>query len=214
VRADNRNIGLDHPHRGDLHGTSSTTITLGLEPADDDASLSVLLVRPSSRILEFVRVVRGTVAGCIGGLLAAGAMSLAHVLISAAVSKSRRQAEQESPKEEDATVKVAAAVVSSFGYQLTEDDKSKAGTVVHYAFGGGVGAVYGALAELSPNVRIGLGLPFGVAVWLGAHVITVPALGLAKPPTQQPPSKEAQELGLHLLYGLTTEYVRRLLRRE
>lgn len=159
-------------------------------------------------------MVRGTVAGCIGGLLAAGAMSLAHVLISAAVSKSQRQAEQASPKEEDATVKVAAAVVSSFGYQLKEDDKSKAGTVVHYAFGGGVGAVYGALAELTPNVRIGLGLPFGVAVWLGAHVITVPALGLTKPPTQQPPSKEAQELGLHLLYGLTTEYVRRLLRRE
>ena len=145
--------------------------------------------------------------------MAAGAMSLAHVLISAAVSKSRRQAEQESPKEEDATVKVAAAVVSSFGYQLTEDDKSKAGTVVHYAFGAGVGAVYGALVELAPIVRSGLGLPFGAAVWLGAHVITVPALGLATPPTRQPLSKEGEEFGLHLVYGLTAELVRRLLRR-
>src|SRR5262245_43404120 len=40
---------------------------------------------------------------------------------------------------------------------------------------GCVGALYGAAAEIVPRVRMALGLPFGAAVWLGAHVIAVPA---------------------------------------
>jgi putative membrane protein len=163
-------------------------------------------------MLAFMRVVRGVLAGFFGGLVAAGAMSLAHNVLSALVLKPPAL-QPSTPKEEDATVKVAAAVAGSVGYQLSEEAKPKAGTFVHYAFGAGVGAVYGALGELAPLVRAGLGLPFGAAVWLGAHVITVPALGLAKPPTQQPLGKEAQELGLHLVYGLVTEVVRRLLGR-
>ena len=55
------------------------------------------------------------------------------------------------------------------------------------------------------------GWAFGVAVWLGAHVVMVPALGLADPPMRQPLGKEAEELGLHLAYGSTTELVRRML---
>jgi uncharacterized membrane protein YagU involved in acid resistance len=159
-------------------------------------------------------MMRGALAGFCGGLLAAGAMSLAHVMIGAAASKPDPVASREVPEEEDATVKVAAAVVSTFGYRLAESNKTLAGSAVHYAFGGGVGGIYGALAERAPAVRAGLGLPFGAAVWLGAHVITVPALGLARPPTRQPLAKEMQEFALHLLYGLTTEIVRRLLRRS
>jgi len=41
----------------------------------------------------------------------------------------------------------------------------------------------------------------------------VPALGLAESPTRQPLGKEAEEFGLHLLYGSVTELGRRLLRR-
>jgi uncharacterized membrane protein YagU involved in acid resistance len=55
-------------------------------------------------------------------------------------------------------------------------------------------------------------VPFGLAVWLGAHVITVPALGLAEPPTRRPRSKEGLELLLHVVYGAVTETVRRLAR--
>jgi len=43
-------------------------------------------------------------------------------------------------------------------------------------------------------------------------VMTVPALGLAEPPTRQPLAKEMPELGMHFLYGMVTELVRRLLR--
>jgi putative membrane protein len=160
--------------------------------------------------MNSVDVARGAVVGLVGGLLAAGAMSIAHRIL-ADLSPPAQSPPSAEP--EDSTVKVASAATRLVGYRLAEDQKAVAGSVVHYAFGAGVGAVYGAAAEIVPRVTTAFGLPFGVAVWLGAHVVAVPALGLAEPPTRQPIGKEAKEFGLHLVYGAVTELVRRLLRR-
>ncbi len=75
------------------------------------------------------------------------------------------------------------------------------------------GAIYGAMAELLPSVTLGAGLPFGTAVWLIADEATLPALGLAKSPTEVPVSKHAYALASHFVYGLTTDIVRRVVRR-
>ena len=151
---------------------------------------------------------RGALLGLLGGLCAAGAMSLAHRI----VRDSTLKPEAAEPRTDDATVKVASPIMRLAGVHLTEENKALAGNVVHYAFGALVGAVYGAVAEIVPRATAAAGLPFGVAVWLGAHVIAVPALDLAEPPTRRPVDKEAEEFGLHLIYGMTTELVRRLLR--
>src|SRR5262245_51172312 len=150
---------------------------------------------------------RGAGAGLLGGLLAAGAMSLMHTVLADGGAGGGR-----STPPEDPTVKVAAAATRLVGYRLGESEKAPAGSVVHYAFGAVVGAVYGAAAEIVPIVSKAFGLPFGAAVWLGAHVVAVPALGLAESPVRQPAAKEAEEFGLHLVYGTITELVRRLLR--
>jgi len=154
-------------------------------------------------------VAYGALVGLVGGLLAAGAMSVAHHLASGMIPKAETPP---GPTTEDSTVKVASAAMRLVGAGLAEDQKPLASSVVHYGFGASVGALYGAVAEIVPRVAGAVGLPFGVAVWLGAHVIAVPALGLAEPPTRRPFEKEAEEFGLHLVYGLTTELVRRLLR--
>ena len=75
------------------------------------------------------------------------------------------------------------------------------------------GGLYGAIAELKPATTAGAGLPFGAAVWLIADEIIVPAFGLSKPPTEYPPSTHAYSIASHLVYGLTTEIVRREARR-
>ena len=116
-----------------------------------------------------------------------------------------------SPQKEDPTAKVAAAGARLVGLRLSKDEKPFASHIVHYAFGASVGAVYSAVAERVPGATAAWGLPFGVAVWLGAHVTAVPALGLADPPTRQPVGQEVKEFGLHLIYGTTTELVRYLL---
>jgi hypothetical protein len=115
---------------------------------------------------------------------------------------------------EDATVKAADRLSRKLlHHPLSKAEKKKAGPAMHYGFGVLTGAVYGALAEVAPAVTRGAGAPFGTAVWLGADEITVPLLKLAGPPWEHPASVHARALAAHLVYGATTEGVRRLLRK-
>ena len=94
---------------------------------------------------------RGALAGVVGGLLAAGAMSLVHQVL----PKPSAPAEEG----EDATVKVADSLTRRLGGRpLPEGTKPMASQLVHYAFGGVVGAVYGGVAELVPSMSRGPGL--------------------------------------------------------
>ncbi|MDQ6699309.1 MAG: DUF1440 domain-containing protein [Acidobacteriota bacterium] len=153
------------------------------------------------------RIWTGLGAGLAGGLIASAAMGPIH-------SMAAKLDGSGPPEGEDATVKTASAISEGLlCHKLTKDQKKVAGPLVHFGFGAEVGALYGAVAEAYPAVTVGFGMPFGAAVWLGAHVIMVPALGLSKPATQSPVSKEAAELAAHLVYGAVTEFCRRLIRR-
>jgi len=115
---------------------------------------------------------------------------------------------------EDATVKAADRLAREvLHHPLSKAEKKKAGPAMHYGFGTLTGAAYGALAEIVPAVTRGAGAPFGTAVWLGADEITIPLLKLAGPPWEHPPSVHARALAAHLVYGVTAEGMRRLLRR-
>jgi hypothetical protein len=114
---------------------------------------------------------------------------------------------------DDATVKAASAVSEGiFDHKLTKGEKKIAGPAVHYAFGTSVGGLYGAVAEVAPEVTAGAGLPFGAAFWLVADETAVPLLGLSKAPTEYPLSTHAYALASHFVYGLTAEAVRRTVR--
>ncbi|MCA1632502.1 MAG: DUF1440 domain-containing protein [Acidobacteria bacterium] len=116
-------------------------------------------------------------------------------------------------EQDDATMRIADAISEGvFDHEMTRGEKQAAGTAVHYAFGITTGAIYGALAEALPRVTAGAGAPFGAAVWLAADEGVVPLLGLSKSPAEYPPSTHAYALASHLVYGLTTEVVRRAVR--
>jgi uncharacterized membrane protein YagU involved in acid resistance len=95
---------------------------------------------------------------------------------------------------------------------LQESEKEPAGAAVHYAFGTLSGGLYGALAEVTPQVTTAAGLPFGAGVWLLADEVSVPLLGLSKGPTAYPASTHVYSLASHLVYGLTAELSRRAVR--
>jgi len=121
--------------------------------------------------------------------------------------------DQSKEDQDDATVKAAKAISESvFRHRLKESEKKPAGAAVHYAFGTATGGLYGAAAEIAPEVTTGLGLPFGVAFWLVADEGVVPLLGLSKGPTEYPVSTHAYALASHLVYGLTAEVTRRAVR--
>lgn len=154
------------------------------------------------------RRVWGTVAGAAGGLAAAFVMNQFQAVWAMAEKKLSPSSDDQGG--EDATVRTAAGISKSvFKHELTPREKKWAGPAVHYAFGGLLGALYGAMASMTPMAAAGGGTGYGSAVWLLADEIGVPAAGLSGPPTKTPPRKHLQAWASHLVYGLVTEGARR-----
>ena len=152
-------------------------------------------------------VLAGAVAGLAGGLVAAFVMSEFQTAVSA--FNETQSSSGDMPANEKAAVEISENV---FEHEMTKAEREEAGEAVHYAMGGVSGMIYGAASELAPVSTVGAGLPFGTAVWLIADDVLVPALGLSKPVTEFPLSTHAYALGSHLVYGLTTDLVRRAVR--
>lgn len=160
---------------------------------------------------------RGAVAGAIGGLAGSGAMKLGQWALSSrkhngGPPQAFTQEIREQSKDEP-TVQVATAVTQTLAHkEPSPKAKSIGGALVHYAFGSGVGALYGAVSELVPQTTYAAGAPFGAALWAAADLAAVPAFGLSKPPHRVPVKQHAEMLGMHVVYGLTTDTVRKYLR--
>jgi uncharacterized membrane protein YagU involved in acid resistance len=150
---------------------------------------------------------KGLLAGALGGFIGSFAMSQLHSLVLPRAETSFQQ------KKDDSTVLAGSAISQAlFHHELTEQEKKIVGPAVHYAFGVSMAAAYAMLVEWEPVIRAGWGIPFAVVLWLGAHVITLPALGLSEPITRSSPPAEAAEFGAHLVYGAVAEAVRYLVR--
>ena len=164
-------------------------------------------------------LVRGVLAGVAGGLLAGWLMNVWSAGPGAAIAK-----ELETPEEqkqlselsdgEDATMKTADAIVSAVegGQHLTHEQRERGGPIVHYAYSAIAGGVYGGLAEYLPVVRSGFGTAYAIALFVGGDLIAVPALGFSKPLSAYPASSYTAPFTAHLVYGVTTELIRKLVR--
>jgi putative membrane protein len=173
-------------------------------------------------------ILKGVVAGLAAGLVASWTMNQFQAAWTRMAGGSEKphgaQAMQPSDgsngdqsqdvkEQDDATVETAKVISKNvFGHELQESEKKPAGAAVHYAFGSVTGGLYGALAEVSPQVTVAAGLPFGAAFWLIADEVSVPLLGLSKGPTEYPVSTHVYALASHLVYGVTAEFSRRALR--
>ena len=124
-----------------------------------------------------------------------------------------RANQSRSEESEDATQKAANKIARLVLHRdLDSRTKRKAGPVVHFLFGAAAGALYGTLAEKSKIVRRGAGTGYGVGLWLVADEAAVPIAGLSDNPLNYPAAAHVKALASHLVYGATTEYVRRLTR--
>jgi putative membrane protein len=169
---------------------------------------------------------KGAAAGLAAGLAATWVMTLFQELSGKLAEPhkkedsqhSAKRGQEESAKKEeqgdDATAKAADKLSRRlFHHELSQREKKVAGPAMHYGFGTLTGVAYGMLAEVAPDVTRGAGAPFGTAVWLGADEIAVPAFRLSGPPWEHPAPVHARALAAHLVYGVATEGMRRLVRR-
>lgn len=176
-------------------------------------------------------VLKGFIAGMIGGLFASWMMNeyqagVQKVGASWKKNDPRRyirdgqegsqpngNGDSSQGQDEDATMKMAELLSEKVLHRkLTPDEKKKAGPIVHYGYGALAGAFYGAAAEVLPVVKKGVGTYYASALFLGGDEIGVAALGLAKSPLNYPLSSHANALGAHLIYGISTELGRRVVR--
>ena len=173
-------------------------------------------------------ILKGVVAGLAGGLLASWTMNQFQAAWSKLAGNSEKphgaqsmqpssgstgSQAQDAKEQDDATVETAKVISEKvFGHELQESEKRPAGAAVHYVFGTATGGLYGALAEVSPQVTTAAGLPFGAVFWALADETAVPLLGLSKGPTAYPLSTHVYSFASHLVYGMTAELSRRALR--
>ena len=166
---------------------------------------------------------KGMVAGAVGGLIASWMMNLfmegPGQKLRKAIQREngqmpRQPADANEPPPDDATMKTADAIARTFtgGRHLSRDAKQVGGPIVHYAFGTLMGACYGALAETTPEVTNGAGTAFGAALFAGADLVAVPALDLSGSSSEPLISSLTTPFAAHLVYGMTTEAVRRVFR--
>jgi putative membrane protein len=165
---------------------------------------------------------KGVLAGAAAGLAGTVAMTQFQNLWSKASETLNGNAEgisSKSPSEsegEDATMKAAGTLAELARHRLSRDEKRKAGPIVHYAFGTGMGSLYGAIMELGPRDfrrhALMSGLGFGSVLFAGADEVLVPALGLSGKPSESPASSHLYALASHIVYGVTAGAVRKAVR--
>jgi hypothetical protein len=115
--------------------------------------------------------------------------------------------------DEPGSMQAASALAEPvLGRSLTEREKEIGGPVVHYLFGVAAGAMYGAAAETDGSVTSGAGVPYGITLWLVADEIGMHAAGFATRPDDYPLSRHAAALATHIVFGVTVEALRRMLR--
>jgi putative membrane protein len=143
---------------------------------------------------------KGLIAGLIGGLVATAAKTLAEKIY-----PPRTHGEPELPEEE-----LAERIA---GHELVGTKKEFATETIHWGFGALTGAAYGALVEYYPAANAKDGAGFGMALSSLTHGTVLPAMGLAAEPEEQTTRERTSEMASHVVYGVVTEMVRRVVRK-
>jgi putative membrane protein len=144
-------------------------------------------------------ILKGFLAGAIGGLVGAAAKAIAE-----AVYPPRTQGQIPPP---------AVLVNRMASRPLSETEEVVSVQAIHWGFGALVGGAYGAVAEYQPVITGRLGANFGLTLCGMTHASTLPIMGLTESPENQPAREHASELVTHAIYGVTTEVVRRAVRK-
>lgn len=144
-------------------------------------------------------ILKGAIAGMIGGLAGAGAKMLAEKMFP--------------PRTNGQTAPPVALVEQVTGRSLPEDGKTAATQGIHWAFGAAAGAIYGAAVEVEPSLGAWKGAAFGITLNKMTHETVLPKLGLSRPKSEQPAQERISEWVSHAVYGIFTDVVRRGVRK-
>lgn len=162
----------------------------------------------------------GSLAGVVGGV--AGLIAMRYVMKAASrfVPESKDRGFGSAPQHDVSVIgrhhrdgEASTAAIGRMAYSRVtgrepdDDTKARLSNGVHWMYGLGMAALYGALRAGRPAPMrrdLATGAGFGALLWLLGDEVVIPLLGLAEGPKATPPQGHAQTLAGHLGYGLVT----------
>jgi putative membrane protein len=135
---------------------------------------------------------KGLIAGCLGGLAGTLAKTFAERMFPP-------QTHAELPEPDAAT---------PTGQALAPATQAAAADGIRWGFGAAAGAAYGAVVEYFPAATAKDGAGFGIALGALTRQTALTSFGLSTKPAD--PASDVTPL---VVYGLTTEFIRKLVRK-
>ena len=145
-------------------------------------------------------IMKGALAGLIGGLAGAGAKMLAEELFP--------------PRVQGQTPPPVVLAEQLAGHPLSAKQQRIAVQGLHWGFGAAAGAVYGALVEVEPSLGAWKGAAFGLTLNRLTHESILPRMGLSALRETQPAQERISEWVTHAVYGIFTDSIRGVVRRN
>lgn len=143
--------------------------------------------------------------GALAGVAATWVLDKVTTLLYERQDEEASKREQEVMEGRTAYGVAAENAAGMMGRQLSEKQRKKYGTAVHWALGAGSGAAYAALRRTTPWASLGFGTLYGVLFWLVVDEGANTALGLTPPPQEFPWETHARGLMGHIAYGVAAE---------
>jgi putative membrane protein len=142
---------------------------------------------------------KGLIAGLIGGLAGTVAKTLAERIF------------PPQPKHDPASQQLDSKPIMTKTQEALA--RARHSDAVRWGLGAAAGATYGAVAEFYPEATSRVGASFGLALEAVTHEAALPALGLTAEPVDQTIREHGSQIASYVVYGVTAELVRRLVRR-
>lgn len=153
------------------------------------------------RLSPLAAICGGFAAGIVGCLAQDAFLALTKRLTPSASTDAFRPPEPQQA-EEAPTQTIARRVVEDLVQRGPVLHKERAGRVVHYAFGGTWGSIYGIVAGSVPSLlTLKGGVGFGLVVWAISDDILLPWFKLAAWPHHYPVKNHLYAMSAHAAFG-------------
>jgi putative membrane protein len=157
--------------------------------------------RPAKPKQKERSLAKGIAAGLLGGLAGAVALTFAQRIFA---SRSTAAAQPLAPDTAPSTGAALTIARPAADFDIN---------AIPWGYGAITGAAYGALAEFFPAATSKDGASFGMTLEALAQQGAIPALGVVARERKATPSDAAADITAHVAFGVTTEWVRRIIRK-
>ena len=98
-------------------------------------------------------------------------------------------------------ITMAAARKADIHHEMSEPTRTLATYAAHFGFGATAGTLMGAVFHKLPGPPLLRGIGTGLCVWAGSYLGWLPAAGLHRAATREPPPRNALMIVAHIIWG-------------